>query len=39
MQIVKVWEIMSGKNTFQFSADMGKEVGIRSMDVDKAGKR
>lgn len=39
MQVVKIWDISSGKNTFEFSADMGNMVGIRAMDVDKAGKR
>lgn len=37
--VVKVWDILSGKNVFEFSADMGKDVGVRSMDIDKAGKR
>ena len=38
-KVVKVWDISSGKNVFEFCADMGKEVGIRTMDVDRAGKR
>ena len=38
-KVVKVWDISSGKNVFEFCADMGKEVGIRAMDVDRAGKR
>ena len=36
---MKVWEISCGKNVFEFSVDMGKDVGIRAMDVDIAGKR
>ena len=36
---MKVWDISSGRNVFEFCADMGKEVGIRAIDVDKAGKR
>ena len=39
LQDVKVWDISSGKNVFEFSGDMGKDVGIRAMDVDMAGKR
>ena len=38
-QVVKVWDISSGKNVFEFCADMGKDVGVRAMDVDRAGKR
>ena len=39
MQILKVWDICTGKKISEFSADMGQDVTISAMDVDKAGKR
>ena len=39
MQMLKVWDINTGKKMFEFSANMGEGVIITAMDVDKAGKR
>lgn len=39
LQIVKVWDIITGKIMFEFSANMGKDVTVTSMDVDRTGKR
>ena len=37
--MLKVWDISTGKKMFEFSANLGSDVAISSMDVDKSGKR
>ena len=36
LQVVKVWDMCSGKKTFEFS--VGRS-GISTIDIDKSGKR
>jgi len=37
--MMKVWDICTGKKLFEFSANLGENVTISSMDVDNSGKR
>ena len=36
---MKGWDIFTGEKAFKFSCDMGKDVGMSVLDVDKVGKK